>query len=218
MQADAGAPKRVLRGGYGLFGGVFDPVHLGHRAVAEAALQHLPIDEVRFLPAGDPPHKSDRPISAAKTRLELLEIATRDDRRFQIDARETARPGPSYTVLTLEELTAERPGETIYFLIGADNARHIGSWYAAERLFELCTPVIVTRPGDEAEFRPSEVPFLSEERRRELNEAIIEGPSFPQSSQEIRRRAAAGKSLDGWVHPEVAARIAALSLYSATSE
>ena len=217
MQADASAPKRVLKGGYGLFGGVFDPVHLGHRAVAEAALRHLPIEEVAFLPAGDPPHKSERSITPAAVRLELLELATRDDPRLRIDARETSRPGPSYTVLTLEELTAERPGDTIYFLIGADNAAQIGSWYQAERLFELCTPVIVTRPGDRAEFRREDVPFLDESRREELNRCAIEGPDFPQSSREIRRRVAAGESLDGWVIPEIAERIAALSLYSATS-
>ena len=210
--ADTGGTRDAIA----LYGGVFDPVHAAHLAVARAALDALPVARVLFLPAGDPPHKSERAPAPADARLAMLRAAITGEPRFAIDPRELERTGPSYTILTLEELAHAHPGARIFFLIGADNARSIGRWHRAEELFALCDPVIITRPGDGAGFSLADVPFLSPERIDALNRLVIDTVSLPHSSSTVRGRVARGESLDGWVPDEVAQIIAERGLYRST--
>ena len=93
----------------GLYGGTFDPVHYGHLLLAERCREELGLDEVRFIPAGDPPHKDQAGISPGKARADMLDFATAGNPRFVVDRRELSRPGPSYTVDTLAEFRAEFP-------------------------------------------------------------------------------------------------------------
>jgi nicotinate-nucleotide adenylyltransferase len=213
LQADANPPEAAPSTGYGVFGGVFDPVHRDHVAAATAALAELPISEVRFIPAGIPPHKTEGVQATAIHRLRLLELAIEGEPRFVLDRRELDRPGPSYTVLTLQELTAERPGERIFFLIGADNARSIGRWHRAQEIFELCDPVLVPRPGHPERFTPNDLPFLSESRLVALDRLTLSGVCLDRSSSEIRRRVRDGDSIDGMVPEGVAEYIEKHGLY-----
>ncbi len=198
--------------GYGLLGGVFDPVHRGHLVAARAAIEQLPLDRIIFLPAGSPPHKK-APKATAEDRVEMLRRALESEPRFTIDRREIDREGPSYTVETLHELTEEHRGVPLYFLIGADNASTIGRWFQAEEIFSLCQPVIIGRPGIEARFEKQDLPFLSDEERESLNQLALREVSVAPSSSEIRRRIREGASLEDWLPPEVAEYIQARELY-----
>ena len=197
-----------------LFGGVFDPIHSGHVEIARLALDRLPITDVVFLPAGNPPHKSDRTAAPPQHRRAMLERAIAGEPHFQLDPRELDRPGPSYTVLTLLELAEERPGTTVYFLIGADNARTIGAWHRAEEIFHLSEPVVIARPGESVAFTAEDLPFLDEAARARVNARMIEGIALEQSSSAVRERVAAGLPLDNWVPTTVAEYIAEHGLYS----
>lgn len=131
----------------GIFGGTFDPVHYGHLLLAETCREQLNLDSVVLLPAGSPPHKSDSDISPASHRLEMLKLAVSGCPEFQIDERELKREGPSYTVLTLQELSSEQPDSTLYFLMGADSLRDIPGWKDPQQILQLATVVAVNRPG-----------------------------------------------------------------------
>ncbi len=199
--------------GIALFGGVFDPPHHGHLALARAAAEALEVETVRFLIAGTPPHKDAESATPAAARLAMLELAVFGAPNFTIDRRELDRIGPSYTVLTLEEIRAESPNRPIYFLIGGDNIRSIGRWYQAERLFDLATVIAMPRPGEPTEFRAEDVPFLSPEERLALNAATLPAIDFPISSTAIRERVAAGGSISDQVPPAVEAYIRETGLY-----
>ena len=103
---------------FGVFGGMFDPIHFGHLRAAHELHERLALESVGFFPAGDPPHRA-APLADARTRLAMLRAAVADDPRFLVDDRELRRPGPSYTILTLEELRAERGAQPLVLLLGA---------------------------------------------------------------------------------------------------
>ncbi len=210
--------KRGANRAIALFGGVFDPIHSAHVEIARQALDRLPITEVRFLPAGTPPHKAERPPESALHRIAMIERAIAFEPRFRLDIREINRPGPSYTILTLEELGRELPGTAIFFLIGADNARTIGSWHRAEEIFRACDPVVIARPGESVEFTAADLPFLDPASREQLNSRVIDGVALAQSSSEIRDRIEKGLSIEGWVAPAVARYIEENGLYLRPSE
>ena len=111
----------------GMFGGAFDPPHLAHRALAQAALEQLGLDALHIMPTGQAWHKA-RPLSAAEHRLAMCQIAFGDLPRTHIDPRETTRQGPSYTADTLAELAREYPGATLFLVLGADQLLAFKSW------------------------------------------------------------------------------------------
>jgi nicotinate-nucleotide adenylyltransferase len=131
----------------GILGGTFDPVHYGHLLMAEISRQSLQLDEVRFLPAGVPPHKQGRAITAGELRAEMLELAVSGYPEFRIDRREIRRDGPSFTVLTLTEYKAEYPEAELYFVMGSDSLSELLTWREPERIAELATIVACNRPG-----------------------------------------------------------------------
>ena len=130
----------------GVFGGTFDPVHYGPLRTAYEMLQALQLREVRFVPAGDPPHR-EPPRVAARQRLELVRAAIADQPGFVVDDREVLRSGPSYTVLTLRELRAERPRVPICLIVGMDAFRGLPTWHLWQELLELAHVVVAPRPG-----------------------------------------------------------------------
>lgn len=200
-----------------LLGGVFDPVHRGHLQLAECARDHLAAPRVALLPSGQPPHKSNDRLTPAEHRLRMLQLAVEGRGGLTVDAREIHRPGPSYTVLTLEELHRERDGRRVYFLIGADNVPYVGRWHQAERIFELCDPVIVPRAGSPARFVADDVPFLSAERIKALNALVLPFPEVSVSSSEIRDRAGRGLAVSEWVPAAVEEYIRTHDLYGTQS-
>jgi nicotinate-nucleotide adenylyltransferase len=129
----------------GLFGGMFDPVHYGHLRAAHELAELAGLERVVFLPAGDPPHRA-APLASAATRLAMLRAATADDPRFSVDDREIRRAGPSYTILTLEEMRAERGAQPLVLLIGMDAFAGIERWHRAGELTDYAHIVVAQRP------------------------------------------------------------------------
>lgn len=131
----------------GILGGTFDPPHYGHLTIAETAIRKLNLEEVIFVPAKTPPHKSVEEISSRRDRLAMLKLAVAGKERILISEIEFERQGPSYTVDTLTELQREYPDDEFYFLIGADNISEMESWHQPERIFEMVNVVAAGRPG-----------------------------------------------------------------------
>ena len=132
----------------GVVGGTFDPVHLGHLVMGEEARDQLELDQVLFLPAGQPWMKEGRPLSAAEHRVEMLKLATASNPYFQVCLDEVNRPGPTYTVDTLEALLAKLGAETaLFFIVGQDAMREFHRWKEPDKLLNLCHLVVVERPG-----------------------------------------------------------------------
>ena len=138
----------------GLFGGSFDPVHHGHLIVAQVAREALGLSEVRFIPAGLQPFKTEGPRAPAADRVAMLRLALAGIPGFAVETCEVERPGPSYTVDTLRELGARRPGEAFILLVGADAARDLPRWREADEVLRRAKVAVLTRPGHEAPTAP----------------------------------------------------------------
>lgn len=130
----------------GVLGGTFDPVHIGHLRLAIEAQQSLALEKVVLVPLRQPPHR-DPPVASPDQRLAMLEAAVQDLSRFEIDRRELARPGPSYTIDTLAELHQSMPGESICLLMGMDAFAGLTSWRRWNEITEYAHLVIMPRPG-----------------------------------------------------------------------
>ena len=139
----------------GLLGGTFDPVHYGHLRLAEEAREALDLDEVRWIPAGRPPHRQ-APRVAASHRLEMVRQAVAGNPAFTVDDAETASGEPSYTVATLERLRAEQGARPLLLLMGADAFLGLAAWHRWRDLFALAHIGVATRPG--VELSPADLP------------------------------------------------------------
>jgi len=130
----------------GIFGGTFDPIHYGHLRTAFELLQALRLAEVRFVPAGQPPHRG-APLCDARRRLEMVQAAVADQPGFTVDDRELRRDGPSYTVTTLRELRADEPGRSLYLIVGMDAFLGLPGWHEWRAILDLAHLVVAHRPG-----------------------------------------------------------------------
>ena len=135
-----------MSGPTGVLGGIFDPVHNGHLAVAALARDFFGLDKVLFIPSGTPPHKSSTVCASSSDRLSMLKIALKDDPGAVIWDKEICRPGISYTIDTLYELSKQIKGP-VYFIIGSDNLREIITWHKYQEILELVTLCVAHRPG-----------------------------------------------------------------------
>ncbi|KPK62866.1 MAG: hypothetical protein AMS21_07070 [Gemmatimonas sp. SG8_38_2] len=135
----------------GIFGGTFDPPHVGHLIVAEDAAAALGLDRILFVPTGTHPLKGERVETPAAIRVEMIEAATSDSELFSVDGRETHRSGPSYTIDTIHELKEENPGAELYLLIGSDILSEIQRWHRMEELAQSARVVVMSRAGADAE-------------------------------------------------------------------
>jgi nicotinate-nucleotide adenylyltransferase len=179
----------------GVFGGTFDPVHIGHLIFAEQAREQARLDEVWFVPAPRPPQKEAQALTRFDQRVEMLALALAGQPAFRIDELEKERTGPSYTVDTLAELKRRHPEHTLLLLIGGDSLADLPTWREPARILSLAHLVVMTRPGsvslssEELGKRldlPGEVPL-------EVN--LVEAPSIEVSSRDLRRRVAEGRSI-----------------------
>ena len=130
----------------GVFGGTFDPIHCGHLELAREVRAALDLVALRFIPAGDPPHRA-APVESAMHRLAMVELAIADHPGLEIDAREIQRRGRSYTVETLEELRNEQPSRALALIVGGDAFLGFPSWHRWRERFDLAHIVVVARPG-----------------------------------------------------------------------
>ena len=186
----------------GLFGGSFDPVHLGHLLVAQAAREELGLDAICFIPAAQSPFKPDAQPAPAAVRLRLLRLALVGLPWAEVDAQETTRAGVSYTIDTVREYARRFPTARLHWLIGADHVAKLPTWREAAELARLVEFVIIPRPGD------TEVPLPSPFRGRTLR-----GFPLGVSSSQIRARVKAGLPVDLLVPPVVAEVIRNSRLY-----
>jgi nicotinate-nucleotide adenylyltransferase len=187
----------------GVFGGTFNPVHLGHLRAAEEVREALGLDRVLFVPAKIPPHKPGRSIAPPDVRLDLVRRAVRGNPGFGVSERELLRPGPSYSVDTLRELRAETgPDARLWFLLGADAYREIHTWYRYPDLFRLADVAVMHRPPDpvpdaspsglEGEFAPTALGF----RHRSGREVrFVPVTLLDISSTAVRQALAQGRSV-----------------------
>src|SRR5581483_2585790 len=136
--------ERTMR--IGVFGGTFDPVHLGHLIVAEQCREQGQLDEVLFIPAARPPHKLDRPLTPFTQRVEMLQLTLAGNPAFRRDEVDKNRPGPSYTVDTLEDLHRRDPGAELFLIIGADCLPDLPTWREPSRIAERAGFLVVPRP------------------------------------------------------------------------
>ena len=188
----------------GLFGGTFDPVHLGHLLLAECCREQLELDQVRFLPAASNPLKAGGPVADGKARCEMVEFAVSGHPAFAVDRREVKRGGDSFAVDTLAEIAAENPAADLFFLLGADALADFPRWKDPARVLELATLAAVNR-GDAAASVPEGV---DESRVR-----FVAMPACDLSATELRRRAADGMSLRYRTTPAVGAYVLDKRLY-----
>ena len=130
----------------GIFGGTFDPVHLGHLRPALEILDALGLDQIRFIPTGYPPHRNP-PVASSSLRLAMLKAALADEPRFHLDEREISRTTPCYTVDTLTELRRDFPDDALWLMVGMDAFLGFPTWHDWLRLFELAHVVVAHRPG-----------------------------------------------------------------------
>jgi len=190
----------------GLYGGTFDPIHLGHLRAAETAREGARLDLVAFLPSAVPPHRS-APLSAAADRLAMARLATLPYPRFETWDAELRRPGPSYTVETVSALVSERPSDTFVLVVGADTWPEMPTWREPRRLLSLVEVAIVDRPGYGCPDPQAPFPGARGVTR-------VAGPSLPISATDIRERAREGRSVRFLVPDAVAEYIASRRLYA----
>jgi nicotinate-nucleotide adenylyltransferase len=207
-----GGVRAVVPGSLGVFGGTFDPIHLAHLAVAQEAAESLGLECIAFVPAGEPPHKPGRAITPGPHRLAMLELAIAGNERFTVDRRELDRPGPSYTVDTLEAMAAGRPegASGLVLVLSAEAFLGLMTWREPRRILELAHVVVAPRdgyPDAGPGFLQANLPDLADRA------TFLDSPRLRLSASELRARAAAGRSLRYLVPDAVAAYIGDHGLY-----
>ncbi len=202
-------PDRTQR--IGVMGGTFDPIHHGHLVAASEVQAEYDLDEVIFVPTGQPWQKSARTVSPAEDRYLMTVIATASNPRFSVSRVDVDRAKPTYTIDTLRDLRAERPEAEFFFITGADALAQILTWHDAQQVFELAHFVGCTRPGTVID--ATTVDGLPADRV-----TIIEVPALAISSSECRERAQAGEPVWYLVPDGVVQYIAKRRLYSPAKE
>jgi nicotinate-nucleotide adenylyltransferase len=195
----------------GILGGGFNPPHLGHLILAQEALAQLELEQVLFMPYGEPSHRVLEDDPGAEVRLAMCELAVGPDPRFEVSRIEIDRGGPVYTVDTLRELREVRAGDELFLLLGGDQAATLRSWRDPEEVLALAVVAVAERD----EWRRAEIverlgPLCSDERLR-----FFDMPRIDISSSMVRLRAHAGRPIRYLVPDKVAGYVEAESLYGA---
>jgi nicotinate-nucleotide adenylyltransferase len=196
----------------GVLGGPFDPIHIGHLKVAEEVTASLNLSEVIFMPAGQPWLKGDNPISPAKHRLEMLRLALTGKANFRLSTMEVDRPGPTYTVDTMAELSRQLGAKhELFFILGWDNLTQLPRWHEPSRLIKLCRLVAVPRvdyPPPDLTSLDGVIPGLSQ------RVILLEKPRIDINASEIRQQVARGLSIHHLVPAPVERYIKEHRLYA----
>jgi nicotinate-nucleotide adenylyltransferase len=187
----------------GIIGGTFDPIHIGHLLLGLFVLEKIPLDEVLFVPAADPPHKEGT-LAPAEDRWAMVELAIEGFAGFRASRLELERPGKSYTVDTLRQVRASHPDSHLYLIIGADNLAQMPAWHDPQGILELCTVV--------AGSRRSGLPLADSALADRL--LLIDTPLIELSSTQIRQRLAQGRPIRYMVPEPVEAYIRRKGLYA----
>ena len=186
----------------GVFGGTFDPIHVGHLVTAVNVRHALDLDRVLLVVANDPWQKAALPLSPAADRLAMVRAAVAEVEGLEASALEIERGGASYTADTLAELRGRHPAAKLFLILGSDAAALLGTWERVEEVRELATVVMVTRPGADALAPPAG-----------FDHRVVEVPRLEVSSTDLRARVVDGRPLDWLVSEPVVHLIRALGLY-----
>ncbi len=186
----------------GIFGGTFNPPHIGHLIVIESVQDQLEFDSVLFIPSAQTPNKHDSSLAPARDRLEMTRLAVGDD--YRVSDIEVSRPGVSYTVDTLADLASLYPGARLHLIIGADNFCEFQTWRSPGAILERAELVVMSRPGF--------VPPKNEFARRTK---FVTVPQIGISGTDIRRRIKLKRSIRYLVPPKVEEYIRRHNLYRA---
>ena len=198
----------------GVFGGTFDPIHVGHLVLVSELRHALGLDHVLLVPAGDPPHKPDQLLSPVEHRVRMLRIAIEGREHFSIDPVDIDRGGPSYTMDTLEQLHRQNPCDCLVFLMGEDSLRDLHTWREPERILELAEIGVGCRPNVRLDL-DTVYDRLPGTRGRVT---LVDVPLIEISSRAIRQRVASGAPIAYQVTREVEKYIEAHGLYRGALE
>jgi nicotinate-nucleotide adenylyltransferase len=194
----------------GIFGGTFDPPHLGHLILAAEARAQLSLDRLLWVLTLAPPHKQGQPIAPLEHRLAMLKLAIADDPSFELSAVEMDRPGPHYALDTVKILADQNPGAELVYLMGGDSLRDLPAWYRpADLVAALRFIGVMRRPGDAFDLPALEksIPGLTAKVR------FVEAPLLDIAAHEIRTRAAEGRPFRYFLTPAVYSYIVKHNLY-----
>jgi len=194
----------------GIFGGTFDPPHLGHLILAEEAYDQLDLDRVLWVLTPDPPHKQDQAISTLDDRLVMVQAAIADNPMFGLSRVEMDRPGPHYALDTVRIFGDQMPEAELVYLIGGDSLHDLPTWHLPHRLIEACSALgVMRRPGDQIDLSvlESKIPGLSQKVK------WIDAPLLEISSSQIRQRILDGRPFRYFLHFAVYQVIIRLQLY-----
>jgi nicotinate-nucleotide adenylyltransferase len=197
----------------GLFGGTFDPPHLGHLVVAQDAVELLALDRLLFVVAGLPPHKLPETLSPASVRLNMVQVAVEGNSLFEASGVEMNRPGPSYTVDTLRYFRTAYPTADLFFLLGADQLAEFHEWKEPDAIASLATLVAMDREGSSPEPLLPPGPFAGSD----VDLLRIRVTRMDLSSTEVRDRVRNGRSVRYLVPQEVERVIKGHRLYRSIS-
>ncbi len=182
----------------GILGGTFDPIHNGHLKLASCACEQFDLEEVRFIPAGNPPHKPDRTDGASDTdRLAMAKLAVRDDPRFSVDPIEMNRSGPSYTKDTMLYLHQHEPESELYFIIGADSLLSFDSWKEPAVICRTCSLLVAGRDALPEQVLLQKIDDL--EKRYGASVFLLHFADIPISSRSLREWIRADRSIRSYV-------------------
>ncbi|MGA8515501.1 MAG: nicotinate (nicotinamide) nucleotide adenylyltransferase [Burkholderiaceae bacterium] len=202
------AVPHVLR--LGIYGGAFDPPHAAHYALAQAAIAHLQLDQLRIFPTGQAWHRAQQ-ATVAQHRLAMAQLAFADLARAKVDPRETLRPGVTYTIDTVTELHDEYPQAALFLIMGADQFNAFGAWRRWQDIAQIATLCVAARADSASKKALNSTENTALTACKILS---IPMPPMPTSATDIRRRVQEGFGLDHLVKPSVARYIAQHHLYS----
>ncbi|MBI3943048.1 MAG: nicotinate-nucleotide adenylyltransferase [Chloroflexi bacterium] len=193
----------------GILGGTFDPIHHGHLVAAQEVYYRLKLDKVYFVPAGHPPHKPQKIITPPEMRVEMVRLAIEHHQGFDISRVDVDRPGPSYTIETLELLKQAWLETQLHFIMGMDSLSDFLTWHAPERIIALTRLAVVSRPHYEADLQSLEkaLPRLVE------NIDWVPMPWMEISSTDLQRRVREGAPIRYLVPPAIESYIQEHNLY-----
>lgn len=197
----------------GIFGGTFNPIHVGHLLIAEIARENLSLDQVLFIPAALSPLKTENESTTTpKQRLEMVQLAIGGNPCFRVDDREIKRGGTSYTIDTLRELRAEHAETELFFLMGADSLADFHLWRDPQEICKLAKVIVIHRGGHPAPDLELLKPHLQPNSLPPA-EHLLKVPEMEISSSDLRQRISTHRSTRYQLHPAVEAYIAAEQLY-----
>lgn len=192
----------------GILGGTFNPIHYGHTFIANYVLDYMELDEIMFIPSGNPPHKDKQIVIDKIHRKNMVELAIKNNNKFSMNSIEIDKEGYSYSYDTLTALIEKNPNSNFYYIIGQDAFIFMDKWYRYKELFEIANFVIVTR-GEEIK---NKIEDMYKEQNAKM--IFVNSPVIDISSTQIRQRLKYNKSIKYFVNEDVEEYILKNKLYN----